>query len=280
MAKAQARRLHPHSGRSQTRVAQSFRQADVYPDYLHRETWPCASGDGTAHERRWYAHSFTGTHSASRGNIRALRILARQPRGKRSSGNCTLSAEPNTVRSSDAKHQRKGNWRSLDQGLAGSLHEVYSRWRSGFEGDHKSRETPRFHDPQGDRQQRRVFLHRVNSHMATATTPDLFKLHERTPPASRKQLDNFDERFSRCHNTLRYIARRILGDCWMIERALENCWFRASRNPPKFESEGAFRSWVVRLLINEAALLLHRNRAATSEENVIAFRKEGRQNRK
>jgi hypothetical protein len=87
MAKTQAGRLHPHSGRSETRVAQSFQQADVSPEYLHRETWPRASGDGTAHERRWNAHSFTGTDSASRGNIRALRILARQPRGKRSSRN-------------------------------------------------------------------------------------------------------------------------------------------------------------------------------------------------
>jgi DNA-directed RNA polymerase specialized sigma24 family protein len=33
---------------------------------------------------------------------------------------------------------------------------------------------------------------------------------------------------------------------------VQNCWIRACRNPQRFESEGAFRSWVLRLLISEA----------------------------
>jgi len=31
------------------------------------------------------------------------------------------------------------------------------------------------------------------------------------------------------------------------ENAVQTCWVRASRNPPKFEHEGAFRSWLLRI---------------------------------
>jgi len=34
----------------------------------------------------------------------------------------------------------------------------------------------------------------------------------------------------------------------------------ASRNPPKFDSEGAFRSWLARVLIHEALAILRENR--------------------
>ena len=61
----------------QARVAQSFHRADVGPDYLHRETRPRASGDGTDREHNRLEISLTGCHSAHRRNIRALWTLAR-----------------------------------------------------------------------------------------------------------------------------------------------------------------------------------------------------------
>lgn len=40
--------------------------------------------------------------------------------------------------------------------------------------------------------------------------------------------------------------------------AVRNCRAAASRNPPSFESEGACRSWLARILIDETCALIRR----------------------
>jgi DNA-directed RNA polymerase specialized sigma24 family protein len=109
--------------------------------------------------------------------------------------------------------------------------------------------------------------------MTTATTTDIFfTSHETKPQASRSQVEKFDEWFSRCRNTLEYIACLILADSKMAESAVQNCWFKASRNPPDFESEGAFRSWVLRRVISEALHILHqRPTEACGGQMVLSF---------
>jgi Sigma-70 region 2 len=62
----------------------------------------------------------------------------------------------------------------------------------------------------------------------------------------------FGVRFSRCHQLLYFIACRVLESPDRAEDAVENCRLTASRNPPKFECEGAFRGWLLRVLIDEA----------------------------
>jgi DNA-directed RNA polymerase specialized sigma24 family protein len=91
----------------------------------------------------------------------------------------------------------------------------------------------------------------------SAATSAIFSIsHEaRTPYGTER--GTLDERFPRCRRTLHFLAHRILTDPEMAARAVENCWLRASRNPPSFESEGAFGSWIMRLLIWEAACILH-----------------------
>jgi DNA-directed RNA polymerase specialized sigma24 family protein len=66
----------------------------------------------------------------------------------------------------------------------------------------------------------------------------------------------FDERFWRSHKLLRFIACRVLGGPEHAEDAVERCRRTASRNPPQFDRDGAFRSWLVRVLIDEAVALL------------------------
>jgi DNA-directed RNA polymerase specialized sigma24 family protein len=66
----------------------------------------------------------------------------------------------------------------------------------------------------------------------------------------------FHARFWRCHRLLHFIACRVLGSSERVDGAIENCWVRASRNPPRFEYESAFRSWLLRVLIDEA-LAIH-----------------------
>ena len=70
----------------------------------------------------------------------------------------------------------------------------------------------------------------------------------------------FGARFSRCYRPLHFIGRRVLGGPEGVEDAIDNCWFAASRNPPRLEAEGAFRSWLLRVLIDLALAILRKNR--------------------
>jgi DNA-directed RNA polymerase specialized sigma24 family protein len=77
----------------------------------------------------------------------------------------------------------------------------------------------------------------------------------------------FDVRFWRSYRLLHFIASSILDDPVQAKKAVENCWHSASPRAPRFEYEGAFRSWLVRVLIDEALLLL-REMHQTLETNV------------
>ena len=67
-----------------------------------------------------------------------------------------------------------------------------------------------------------------------------------------------EDRFARYRNLLHFVGVRILGSEDEAEEAVRNCRAAASRNPPSFESEGAFRSWLARIVIDEACALLRR----------------------
>lgn len=64
--------------------------------------------------------------------------------------------------------------------------------------------------------------------------------------------ESFDARFSRYRRLLLFLAARVLGGPECADEAVGNCWRSASRNPPRFNYDGAFCSWLVRILINEA----------------------------
>ena len=66
----------------------------------------------------------------------------------------------------------------------------------------------------------------------------------------------FDARFRRCYLMLHLIACRVLGGSERAEKAIGSCWRIASRHPQRFEHEGEFRSWLLRVLIDEALVLL------------------------
>jgi DNA-directed RNA polymerase specialized sigma24 family protein len=75
----------------------------------------------------------------------------------------------------------------------------------------------------------------------------------------------FMERFWRCKSLLHFLAYRILGTHEGAGNAVESCRIVASRNPPDFEYEGAFRSWIARILIDEALAILRQRNAALTE---------------
>ena len=66
----------------------------------------------------------------------------------------------------------------------------------------------------------------------------------------------FNVRFWRCYRTLHFIACRVLGGPERAEEAMGNCWSIASRHPQRLAHEGEFRSWLLRILIDEALVLL------------------------
>ena len=69
---------------------------------------------------------------------------------------------------------------------------------------------------------------------------------------------HFETRFSRYHGLLRFVACRVLPDGEGVAEAIGNCRARASQNLPEFEQEGAFRSWLVRILLDEAIAIRRR----------------------
>ena len=69
----------------------------------------------------------------------------------------------------------------------------------------------------------------------------------------------FEARFSRYRGLLHFIACRVLPNGEGVAEAIENCRARAFQNPLEFEQEGAFRSWLFRILIDEARVLLQKN---------------------
>ena len=79
----------------------------------------------------------------------------------------------------------------------------------------------------------------------------------------------FDARFGRCSQMLHMIARRILFDPELAEKAVENCRTTASRNPPRFQYGGAFKSWLFKVLIDEALALLAEHTAECRESTAV-----------
>ena len=79
----------------------------------------------------------------------------------------------------------------------------------------------------------------------------------------------FAQRFLRSYRLLNFIAYRVLSDQNTAAIAIQNCWRTASRKPPHFEYEGAFRSWLLRILIDEALALLRGNQGERNTAVVV-----------
>jgi DNA-directed RNA polymerase specialized sigma24 family protein len=79
----------------------------------------------------------------------------------------------------------------------------------------------------------------------------------------------FTARFSRCHGLLHFIACRVLSDTKGARDAVQNCWLTAFRHSPKFEHEGAFRSWLLRMAIDEALAIRRKKKESSSVKKLV-----------
>ena len=74
---------------------------------------------------------------------------------------------------------------------------------------------------------------------------------------SQGNLEALNVLLLRYRRTLLFVAYRVLGDHNQAEDAVQRCLQSAAyRNVPRFENEGAFRSWLVRVLIDVALFIL------------------------
>jgi len=108
--------------------------------------------------------------------------------------------------------------------------------------------------------------------LSSAATEEVNIAHDPLNPSHDTALEDFqifNARFDRCRKLLVFIAGRVLTRQESIEEAMYNCWRVASRNPPRLEHEGAFRSWLVRVLLDQA-FVIHRRRRNRGYSDVPA----------
>lgn len=89
----------------------------------------------------------------------------------------------------------------------------------------------------------------VNDNISSSSAPQIHSLI-------------FEDEFSRCRPVLTFLAFRILACNEKVAEAVQNCRITASRNPPRLKCEGAFRSWLARVLIDEALAILRQKETA------------------
>ncbi len=78
--------------------------------------------------------------------------------------------------------------------------------------------------------------------------------------------DAFEILFSRYRPILYRLAQRILRNHEESEDAVQNCTLAAFRKMKSFKYEGAFRSWLARILVNEAITILRKRKRTYSSE--------------
>ena len=83
--------------------------------------------------------------------------------------------------------------------------------------------------------------------------------------------EEFEGRFSRCRNSLYFLAWGTLGNVEEAEEALENCYRKARRNARRFNSDGEFGSWMIRMLINEVVLVANQRVPEACDMSEAAF---------
>jgi DNA-directed RNA polymerase specialized sigma24 family protein len=70
---------------------------------------------------------------------------------------------------------------------------------------------------------------------------------------------SFDVLFAKYRSVLYFVARRVLRNHREAEDAVQRCFLSARAKTPQLDCEGRFRSWLVRVLIDEAVTILHKN---------------------
>ncbi len=79
-------------------------------------------------------------------------------------------------------------------------------------------------------------------------------------PVLESSKDNhisFYARAARYHRLLYFVAHRVLGNPERAVIVVENCLFSAARDFTRLDHEGDFRTWLVRLALDESLAIFH-----------------------
>ena len=68
---------------------------------------------------------------------------------------------------------------------------------------------------------------------------------------------SFYVRAARYHRLLYFVAHRVLGNPERAVIVVENCLFSAARDFTRLDHEGDFRTWLVRLALDESLAIFH-----------------------
>lgn len=93
----------------------------------------------------------------------------------------------------------------------------------------------------------------------------------RTSDESSSRPSDIESRFSKNRKLIAFVALRLLDSHEDAETAVKECFKTASRNPPVFPNDGAFRSWILRIVIDEALLILS-DKADRASANLLPDR--------
>lgn len=81
----------------------------------------------------------------------------------------------------------------------------------------------------------------------------------------------FDQQFLNCKGLLKQIAGRVLNGTEEVEEAMQRSYAAAANQRRKFNSEGEFRRWLVRTVLNEALTILHEKESAAQGSSELVF---------
>lgn len=82
---------------------------------------------------------------------------------------------------------------------------------------------------------------------------------------------DFDRQFLSCKGLLKQIAERVLNATEEVEEAMQRSYAAATSQRSRFRSDGEFRRWLVRTVLNEALTILHERESAAEGSSELVF---------
>lgn len=87
--------------------------------------------------------------------------------------------------------------------------------------------------------------------------------------AANGSAEDFEQDFLRFAGLFKQIAERVLTGNEDVEEAMQRSYDAAVRQRRRFPSDGEFRRWLVRTVLNEALMILHEKESAAEASNWI-----------
>jgi DNA-directed RNA polymerase specialized sigma24 family protein len=83
--------------------------------------------------------------------------------------------------------------------------------------------------------------------------------------------EDLEQRFSSCRGLLTEIADRVLSGEDDVKEAMQRSYAAAAGERRRFRSDGEFRRWLVRTVLNEALMILHEKESAEEGSSELIF---------